>query len=256
MKLHSSSLDTSNELLLQKHTNGIKLIRPKEYSEKSNIITSISKLIELPFNFFILDSMHNTKKVNTEYVETYGFSSEKDALIKTNKSLFSKRTSNFLIKENLNVLQNKQSNLFEANIRFSNKASYPILSKRLPIFNCENQIIGLLGFTCVMGKHGIPDFINFLNEYCFLGSLANHKNSCHEQLPGKIIDHIYLTERQKQVLHYIIRGKSSKEIGKALGLSYRTIQHYLDNIKLKFNVSTQADLINKVIDELYHTDFF
>lgn len=56
-----------------------------------------------------------------------------------------------------------------------------------------------------------------------------------------------LSVRQRQILYYVILGKYSKEIAKILGLSYRTIQHYVENIKIKMNVDSRSELIEKAI---------
>ena len=54
--------------------------------------------------------------------------------------------------------------------------------------------------------------------------------------------------RQKECLQYLVRGKTAKEIADILGLSKRTIENYIDTIKVKFNVSTRSELIDLIID--------
>ncbi len=52
-----------------------------------------------------------------------------------------------------------------------------------------------------------------------------------------------LTDREAQVLRLICEGKSTKEIGSLLYLSFRTIQHHRANIKRKLNLKTTSDLM-------------
>ena len=51
-----------------------------------------------------------------------------------------------------------------------------------------------------------------------------------EKLP-----HIYFTERQKEVLHYLADGKENDEIAVALNLELKTIQFYVCEMKLKLS---------------------
>lgn len=54
-----------------------------------------------------------------------------------------------------------------------------------------------------------------------------------------------LTQRQIDCLVYLVKGFTIKQIAKELILSPRTVEHYLEAIKLKFNCYTRADLISK-----------
>lgn len=57
-----------------------------------------------------------------------------------------------------------------------------------------------------------------------------------------------LSDRELECLFYFLRGKTCKDIGKTLGLSHRTIEAYLAKIKLKFEVETKSQLIEKAIE--------
>lgn len=50
------------------------------------------------------------------------------------------------------------------------------------------------------------------------------------------LDEAYLTSQQYNCLRLLAEGKTSKEIAKELALSYRSIEHYLDHIKVKLNL--------------------
>lgn len=57
-----------------------------------------------------------------------------------------------------------------------------------------------------------------------------------------------LTPREIQCVGYLVRGKSAREISKLLGLSKRTVEFYLANIKSKLGVSTKSELIEKMFN--------
>jgi DNA-binding CsgD family transcriptional regulator len=60
-----------------------------------------------------------------------------------------------------------------------------------------------------------------------------------------------MTEREAEVLYFLIRGDSMSAIADKLGLSATTIRSYLDNLKTRWQVSSRAELINKAILKSY-----
>lgn len=51
-----------------------------------------------------------------------------------------------------------------------------------------------------------------------------------------------LSTREKECIKLLVKGKSTKEIATLLGLSPRTVEHYLENIKNKFNCLYKNEL--------------
>ncbi len=57
-----------------------------------------------------------------------------------------------------------------------------------------------------------------------------------------------LSNREMGVVKQLTLGKTAKEIGKFLGISYRTVEKHLENIKLKFNCNNNARVVSKLLD--------
>lgn len=62
----------------------------------------------------------------------------------------------------------------------------------------------------------------------------------------KICKNMHLSQRELQCLHYICKGYTAKEIGSLLSLSSRTIESYLCNLKIKFNVRKKTDIVKYI----------
>lgn len=60
---------------------------------------------------------------------------------------------------------------------------------------------------------------------------------------GEPFDQIYLTRREAETCHHLLRGKTIPETGLALNLSPRTIEFYVKNMKLKIGVKTKDELV-------------
>ena len=56
-----------------------------------------------------------------------------------------------------------------------------------------------------------------------------------------------LTAREREVAARLLDGMTSKEIGKALGISHRTVEIYRARLMRKYKASTTGDLVHKLM---------
>jgi len=56
-----------------------------------------------------------------------------------------------------------------------------------------------------------------------------------------------LTGREREVAAFLMNGMSSKEIGKALGISHRTVEIYRARLMRKYQADRALDLVHKLI---------
>ena len=56
-----------------------------------------------------------------------------------------------------------------------------------------------------------------------------------------------LTAREREVAAFLMEGMTSKEIGRALGISHRTVEIYRAKLMRKYKASTTADLVHKLV---------
>lgn len=56
-----------------------------------------------------------------------------------------------------------------------------------------------------------------------------------------------LTGREREVAARLLEGLTSKEIGKALEISHRTVEIYRARLMRKYQASTAADLVHKLV---------
>ena len=55
-----------------------------------------------------------------------------------------------------------------------------------------------------------------------------------------------LTAREREVAAYVMQGLTSKHIGRALGISHRTVEIYRARLMRKYQASTAADLVHRL----------
>lgn len=56
-----------------------------------------------------------------------------------------------------------------------------------------------------------------------------------------------LTAREREVAAHLLDGLTSKEIGRALAISHRTVEIYRARLMRKYKASTTADLVNRIL---------
>ena len=67
-----------------------------------------------------------------------------------------------------------------------------------------------------------------------------------ELLSSHSLDNKSLTDRQIECCRLLLNGKTAKETAGMLELSTRTVEYYLNNVKVKMNCKNKAELIAKL----------
>ena len=68
-----------------------------------------------------------------------------------------------------------------------------------------------------------------------------------EDLSASRVVKAELTAREREVAAYLLQGLTSKQIGKLLLISHRTVEIYRSRLMRKYKASTTADLIHKLM---------
>lgn len=121
--------------------------------------------------------------------------------------------------------------------------SLQFLSIKFPCYDFEYQLRGTLGISIVLGEHPLADAITRLTD---LGLLP--KNTSPHQTINLNLGNVILSPREKESLEYTIKGFTAKQIAKKLLISHRTVEEYINQVKLKLGVSTKQQMVQKVLD--------
>lgn len=131
-------------------------------------------------------------------------------------------------KENCNVLDFYQSNPEVINqfIFFFKEQIQDILK------DCENYLFPITTPETVKQKEN--KIQNFLNEIKVRRYFIDNNFTT------------YLTQREADSLKMIAKGKTIKETARVLSISPRTVEDYLENIKIKFEAYSKEDLLRAI----------
>lgn len=117
---------------------------------------------------------------------------------------------------------------------------------KLPLYNNKGQISGTMAHA-----NDVTDIFANMSELLSMIQSIDNKNTFYQNsyYIDNMPNQIELTDRQSECLFFLIRGKTAKEISELLKLSIRTIEHYIDHIKVKYECKSKSELIEKCISK-------
>jgi DNA-binding NarL/FixJ family response regulator len=104
----------------------------------------------------------------------------------------------------------------------------------------ENELAGR--------RLGADDYLTKPVDFEILGAVVENRLR-RSELRGGIPSHIHLTEREKEVLTWVGRGKTSAEIAIILGLSERTVNFHCDQAMKRLDVINRTQAVAKSLAE-------
>lgn len=250
--------EISSESIVCRYRNGVKLLHPRQAHLIKNHSTSykstghtVSSIHQLPLCIYMMNTEHQTLKLNEATAEATGFLSVADGIGRTVLETFQKESARQTHRHDNQVMNNNQITLLEQEKHRKDGEKIHTLAIKSPWYNDEDKIIGIFGCTIVFGMQSLSQS---LTEIAKLGLLDLRNNVSEKVLfSGKEIDGVYLSNRESECLRHYAQGKTAREIAQLIYLSKRTVENYIYNIKIKLGVSTKSELIYKTLDYFNHS---
>jgi DNA-binding CsgD family transcriptional regulator len=196
--------------------------------------------LQLPLCVYFGNTESEGERINELMAEAAGFNSSTHAKGKTVRAVYTSKTANLIIENDNMIMKANQIKIIEEDaVRKENFNHLSCLSVKMPWYGCDNKVIGLFGFSILMGKQPLAESLTLIAN---LGFLSLHTQN---SLLDSKINAIYLSKREAECLRLTARGCSAKQVAYQLGISQRTVEEYLNNIKLKFGVFSKSELIEK-----------
>lgn len=226
---------------LYRWENGIKLVSPDDRQSHDfygqNTGYTVASVLALPFNFYFLDQKGNTQIMNEESALICGFQSAEDSIGKSLFDVSLPDSANRLIENCTYVMQAQVVNIFEEEHQKKDGTSLHFLSIKCPWYSLDNTIIGIFGCSIVLGQHNLASSLSIVIALGLFESDKSLHATKLEQLDVK------LTSRELDCFRFAIKGWTAKKIAKELGISHRTVEEYIVNIRNKTGATSKAQLL-------------
>ncbi|MES2217529.1 MAG: helix-turn-helix transcriptional regulator [Pseudomonadota bacterium] len=243
MDILKKAADISDDLIVERKGNGI-ILKPPCADDENKL--TMRDLLALPMNVYCLNQNSNICSINSIAAETTGFGSQRMAIDKSLSDIWPHHQAAMLMENDKGVFKSNKMKVFEEDIFNEKVFGLQALSFKFPWYD-KNRIVGIVGFSM------IPDCYPFYSLGNALAILAKTQllSSPSSDFAGNLLPlptENYFTRRERDVLKLLVRAKTSKEIATQLGLSHRTVEHYIENAKRKVGASSKSDLIDKIIN--------
>ncbi len=119
--------------------------------------------------------------------------------------------------------------------------------EKSPIF-LEKSIVGVSGYCVELPNNFLKMGLTLMNKDKKYEKSIEGKYLDKKYIVGGISGGINLSSRQHECLHFLIRGKTLREISKILNISPRTVEIHMEKLKLKFNCTSKSELISAAIE--------
>lgn len=124
-----------------------------------------------------------------------------------------------------------------------------ILTKKVPLLNSSQHIVGIINYISKIHHQSLHNITQTLLHANI--TITPELLQLIQSLFNVNQNNIALSPREEESLYYLMQGMTAKEVGKQLGLSYRTIEYYITSIKDKFRCTKLSGVIVKAMEQGY-----
>jgi len=103
---------------------------------------------------------------------------------------------------------------------------------KAPLYDSNGKVIGVYGIDNYLSNDKLYDAMEKIGV-----KPATLKYSVTAELSQRKID----------ILYYLVIGMTAKQIATKLGISHRTIEHHIDNLRKHFSTQSRSELIAKAL---------
>lgn len=183
--------------------------------------------------------------VNNAFVTTGGMQSSHDALGQKDSDLAWHEQSSIMMQNDQEIIQTGLTKTYIESGRSPHLGMLTFLSHKSPIISQKGKIIGVFGLSFLIKNTN--SMATALHEvYRFIDN-PKARSQCMEYEFMLKASEYGLTKRQAHCIYYLTRGMTIKQIAMTLSLSSRTVEHYMDAIKTKWNCHSRYELVEKAM---------
>ncbi len=206
---------------------------------------SIADMFSLPFNTYFIDRESTVLDINERAAAVCGYVSRKEAMGRSLRDVSARNTAQQILYNDQIIMSRKKIKITEEIYTRLDDTELVAISIKFP-WLVADKLVGIFGCSIMVEDNHLADLSAAIILLMQTGLLV--PDSMTTILPGYIYANRYLNQRDIEIIYWVVRGKTAKEIALNLHLSHRTIEHRLDKIKLKLGVSSKAALIEKIIN--------
>jgi DNA-binding CsgD family transcriptional regulator len=215
-----------------------------------NVNIDLDRFFALPANVFLMDNKSRVIRFNQNTANLFGLSPDESIGLSYRDfqtlGNWDEAITHSFQRDETYVLKTKNSieSRFEPPIPDLQGKQLYYVSNRMPVFGTRNHTVAVLAISIDITASLI------LRNSKFKG---NHNPIQYSKL-AQNLSQFSLTKRQSECLFYLTQGKTFKEIALLMnGISVRTVETYIEQLKLKLNCRNKSELIVMAIEMNFYS---
>lgn len=237
----------TEDLLVQRQGSGIRLIPADDKTRDKYQLPTLREIFSLPVNIYVMNSLSQYQYLNEQTAESCGFISADNALGSTIRKVAKARSAEAIIHNDRQVMRSGQSLIKYESYTANNDEELAGISFKFPLLH-EQKIHGVFGCTIISNDN--LQLAKSLDQLAKAGILWHAESDNAMKNSGMQIHGIHFNRHEISIMRQLIFGYTVKEIGRQIGLSHRTVEHYLEKIRLKTSLNSRPELIRFFIDHV------
>ncbi|MBA2650448.1 MAG: hypothetical protein H0U75_12805 [Legionella sp.] len=206
-------------------------------------MTSHFEISNLPYLLIAKDTQSRFLALSKPFAALLGWKSCSQAISKTDYDIPCRAAEfahNFIAMDK--KILSQQRNILSLDIIFYASGWKVLLTERTVLKNEAEDMIGITAHCMDVSttKAYEPYLLDHKIHGKDLSAASYILSDAYCPLP--------LTAKQQRCLFLLVRGKTTKEIGKILDISPRTVEDHMNAIKNKLNCQSKSELIEKAIE--------
>lgn len=199
----------------------------------------------------ILKNLDGTiREMNQHAASLFGYQHWKDSIGKKESEYPcpAAKTAPIWLEQDRRVIQhNQRLTILDLNFYAENEMKV-LLTKKIPLKDPMKKTIGIM---CIGFEICDALLAKLMTEFSKIQINIKSKKEPVSLSIERNTAYYNLSSRESECLFFLLRGKSATEIASLIGLSKRTVEEYLNNVKEKMRCSTRSALIECCIKEGY-----
>lgn len=244
MNITTQAYDTHGELLIKRYKNGIELVKPRNNTLANT--NSIASIGNMDAGLFFLDTDSKFVNGNQGILSISGANSIPDCIGRDTTEFLSRNYALEILADDKCVMQSKEMRISQDTGRRKDGSLQDVIGMKFPWYY-EDAVIGLFGFCINIDQKSLHNFAKTMTAFMSVGLLGPARSLI---IPEINEETVYFSKREKEILEYILIGKTAREISVIFSISIRTVEHHLENIKQKSGCSNKFDLFLKFSHQL------
>jgi DNA-binding CsgD family transcriptional regulator len=183
--------------------------------------------------------------INKEFLTTANTDSMEKVIGRSDLDMIWQQQAASLVKNDQEVMVTGATKVMIEHVASATKPTNYYCSHKTPLCGRNGNIIGVIGVSYALDD--IDSIYAALNDITalFNPSVTLQVNKLAAMFADSL--NFKLSKRQVDCLFYLVKGKTMKQIASILGLSYKTVEHYLETVKNKLSCHSRAELIAKAL---------